>query len=216
MLNKKILAAAIAATFTHSAFAVVDLDASPVVPAVFASETVAASTTTTDGAREILGTGNVLDVDAAVGFGFTQNTSFWVRYELTGAVFETALTAGELALGGTATEVVTLSQGGAEDDNVVIFEVVDTAAAVGLAQVLTLTLADLGLTGTGSTSITMTVHASSPDAVNNANALVTKSGAHVTQASALTTTFTPAAAVEHAALLRAPPPPSPDYLQAGK
>lgn len=188
MLNKKILAAAIAATFTHSAFAVVDLDAAP-APAVFASETVAASTTTTGGAFEINGAGNVLDVDAAVGFGFTQNTSFFVRYDFTGAVVETALAAGDLALGGTATEVVTLAQGGAEDATSVIFEVVDTGAAVSTAQVLTLTNDDLALTGTGNATIQMRVFASAPDAVNEEGVLVDKTGTLVSQVSAITTEF---------------------------
>ena len=189
MLNKKILAAAIAATFTHSAFAVVDLDASPVVPAVFASETVAASSTTTGGAFEILGAGNVLDVDAEVGFGFTQNTSFFVRYDLTGAAFETAIGAGDLALAGATTAVVTLAQGGAEDATSVIFEVVDTGAAVATTQVLTLTNDDLALSGTGNATVQMRVFASAPDAVNETGVLVSKTGTLVSQVSAITTEF---------------------------
>jgi len=190
MLNKKILAASIAAVFSLNASAVVSLDASPVVPAVYASETVAVSTATTAGGTfEIAGTGNVIDIDAQVGFGFTANTSFYVRYDLTGAVFETAIAAGDLALGGTGTEVVTLSQGGAEDQAFVIFEVVDTAAAVAATQVLTMTNDDLALTGTGNATAQFRIFANAPDAVNETGALVDKSGTLVTQSSAISTVF---------------------------
>lgn len=187
MLNKKILAAAIAATFTTSAIAVVDLDASPVVPAKYAAETVAASTTTTDGAREITDAATNLSVDANVGFGFTANTSFYVRYDLTGAVWETALTNNDLVLTGTA-PVETLSQGGAEDDTFVIYEVVDTAA-VSTTGNLQLAVADMALTGTGDSSVRFRVFANAPDAVNGTNALVDKSGTHVDQVNAITTEF---------------------------
>ena len=189
MLNKKILAAAIAATFaTNAAFAAVDLDASPVVPANYASETVAASTETTDGAFEIAGTANVIDVDAAVGFGFTAATSFYVRYDLTNAVFQTAKVFGDLT-GGTA-PTVTVAQGGAEDDTYVIFEFVDTAA-IAAVDVLTLANTDLALTGTGNATIQMSVFANAPDAVNETGSLVNKSGGLVSQVSSYASVFAP-------------------------
>jgi hypothetical protein len=191
MFNKKILAAAVVATFSHSAFAAVDLDASPIVPAVFASETVAASTATTGGAFEIAGTGNVIDVDASVGFGFTANTSFYVRYDFVNAVVETAFTAGDLATPGLTGEVVTLAQGGTEDDSFVIFEVVDADEATDSTDVFTLTNDDLAMTGASSATVQMRIFANAPDAVNQTGALVDKSGTLVTQTSALTTTFTP-------------------------
>lgn len=195
MINMKrsLLSVAVASGLVWSvgAQAVVNLDANPVVPAVYASETVAASTKTTGGAFEILGAGNVIDVSAAVGFGFTQGTSFYVRYDLTGAVFETAKVAGNLALAGATTPVISLAQGGAEDQAFVIFEVVDNGAAVATTQALTLANADLALTGTGNASIQMRIFANAPDAVNQTGALVTKSGALVNQASAITTVFTP-------------------------
>jgi hypothetical protein len=191
MLNKKILAASIAATFAFNANAVVDLDATTVVPAKYSSETVAASTKTTGKAFEISGTGNVIDVDAAVGFGFTANTSFYVRYDLTNAVFESLITAVDLTLAGNTAEAVTVAQGGAEDSAYVIFEYVDTAAVASSA-VFTLTNDDLALTGTGNASIQMRIFANAPDAVNQTGALVNKSGALVSQVSAITTAFTPA------------------------
>jgi hypothetical protein len=190
MLNKKILAAAIAASLSGSAFAVVDLDAASPTIASYASETVAESTTTTDGAFEIAGTGNVLDVDASVGFGFTANTSFYVRFDLTNAVFETAIVAGDLTLAGNAGEVVTVAQGGAEDDSYVIFEYVDTAAVASSA-VFTMTNDDLALTGTSNATIQMRVFANAPDAVNGTGALVSKSATLVKQTSAITTAFAP-------------------------
>jgi hypothetical protein len=191
MLNKKILAATIAASFvTATASAAVDLDATTIVPAKYASETVAKSTLTTKKAFEIAGAGNVIDVDAAVGFGFTANTSFYVRYDFTNAVVETAFTAGDLATPGLTGEVVTLAQGGAEDESFVIFEVVDADEATASTDVFTLTNDDLALTGTGDATVQMRIFANAPDAVNETGSLVNKSGTLVSQVSALTTAFT--------------------------
>lgn len=193
MLNKKILAASIAATFvTNAAFAAaVDLDATTIVPAKYASETVAASTLTTGKAFEITtGGATELDVAAAVGFGFTKSTSFYVRYDLTGAVFQTAKIAGNLTLAGAVTPTVTLAQGGAEDASFVIFEYVDAGAAVAANQVLTLANADLALTGTGGATVQMRVFANAPDAVNETGALSNKSGAFVSQVTSMTSAFT--------------------------
>jgi hypothetical protein len=189
MLNKKILAAAIAATLSQSVFAV-DLDLTTIVPAKFSSETVAGSTLTTGKAFEIKAGGTELGVDAKVGFGFTKSTSFYVRYDLTGAVFQTAKASGNLTLAGAVTPTVTLAQGGGEDANFVIFEYVDAGAAVAATQVLTLANVDLALSGTGNASVAMSVYANAPDAVNKTGALVTKSGAFVSQVSAITTAFT--------------------------
>jgi hypothetical protein len=190
MLNKKILAASIAAAFSFNASAVVDLDASPVVPAVYAAETVAASTQTAGDAFEIAGTGNVIDVDATVGFGFTATTSYYIRYDLTNAVFETALTTADLASADLTGEVVTLAQGGAEDESFVIFEIVDADEVTEASDTFTLTNDDLALTGTGSASVQMRVFANAPDAVNETGALVTKSGTIVNQVSAYKSVFT--------------------------
>ena len=195
MLNKKILAASIAAAFTFNASAAVDLDLTTIVPAKYAAETVAKATKTTKGSRIINDAATNLSVDAKIGFGFTKSTSFYVRYDLTGAVFATAKTAPDLGLGGSAGETVTLSQGGGEDSTFVIFEVVDTTLAVASTQVLSLANADLALTGTGNATIQMRVFANAPDAVNETGSLVNKSGAFVTQAASITAAFAPASPV---------------------
>jgi hypothetical protein len=196
MLNKKILAASIAATFAFNAHsAAVDLDATTIVPAKYASETVAKATKTTKGSRTIVDATTNLSVDAKIGFGFTKSTSFYVRYDLTGAVFATAKASTDLDLGGSAGETVTLSQGGAEDTSFVIFEVVDSGAAVASTQVLTLANADLALTGTGSATIQVRVFANAPDAVNQTGSLVSKSGTVVTQAASIAVAFAPASPV---------------------
>jgi hypothetical protein len=196
MLNKKILAAAIAATFAFNAnAAAVDLDATTIVPAKYASETVAKATKTTKGSRIIVDGGANLSVDTKIGFGFTKSTSFYVRYDLTGAVFATAKASTDLDLGGSAGETVTLSQGGGEDTSFVIFEVVDSGAAVASTQVLTLANADLALTGTGNATIQMRVFANAPDAVNQTGSLVSKSGGFVSQAASIAVAFAPASPV---------------------
>lgn len=190
MLNKKILAASIAAVFSLNASAAVDLDVSPVVSAKYASETVVGqATTTTAGNKEIADGGTNFDVVGNVGFGFTATTSFYVRYDLTNAVFENQVISGDLTLAGITGEVVTVAQGGAEDANFVIFEVVDANEAIGSTEDINLLFGTLGLTGTTDSSIQMRTFASAPDAVNQTGALSDKSGAHVSLISAVTTEF---------------------------
>jgi len=198
MLNKKILAATIAASFTTTAAfaAPVNLDATTIAPAKYASETVAkAAVQTTGKATVIVDGADNLSVAAAVGFGFTANTSYYVRYDLTGAVFSTDKAFGDIVVTGTTGEAVTVAQGGEEDSAFVIFEIVDADEATGTADVVTLANADLALTGTGSATIQMRVFANAPDAVNETGSLVTKSGAIVSQVSAITTAFTADSAV---------------------
>ena len=118
MLNKKIVAAAVAAAFTQGAVATVDIDGTGTQKITYASELVTAGSSTLD----VTNASNLLDVVAEVGFTIGDGTSKYVRVDLTDATFGSA--ASLTSSNGTA--LISLSQGGTDGKSFAIFEVAAT------------------------------------------------------------------------------------------
>jgi hypothetical protein len=178
MMNKKILAAAITAAFaTQSAIASVDLDAAgtvadPTGTVVYATEAIGASNLT-GGLLEAANLGNILDLDASVGFTIGAATSKYVRVDLgNGAEFDDVPT---WTLTGTGTATAAISQGG-DGEAFVIFEVSATVDIPASASEYTVAASDFFLNATGSTTVTVTTYETAADAVNEVSALYTDSG----------------------------------------
>ncbi|ALS99253.1 hypothetical protein [Lacimicrobium alkaliphilum] len=176
MLNKKILAAAIATAFTMNAHAVVKLDAAgtqadPTDTVVYASESITAGDINSDGLLEAGNAGNILDVRAEVGFTIGNGTSKYVRVELGGgAQF------GAVPTLTTANASAAVSQGGTVGDDFVIFEVAATAD-VPAAQTYVVAATDYLLNASGTSTVAVATYETAADAVNETSALFTDSAA---------------------------------------
>lgn len=173
MLNKKILAASIAAAFTLNANAAVNLEAAgttadPVGTVVYASEAIESSDL--DGVLlEVSAAGTAdLDFSAEVGFTIGNGTSKYLVITLSGdAEFD-----GTPAL--TLTNATgAVSQGGDGESSVVI-EVAATAD-IAASAVYTITGTDYKVSSTGMTTVTVATYETAADAVNELNALYTVS-----------------------------------------
>jgi hypothetical protein len=168
MINKKILAVAVASAFSVNTYAAVDLDAAgttadPYGTAVFASEAIE-STDLTDGLLEAVNNTNILDFSASVGFTIGNGTSKYVRVELdNGAKFDAvpSLT--------SANTSASVAQGG-DEAAFVIFEVAATAA-IPADQAYTVASANYLLNASGTTSVTVSTYETAADAVNEVNVL---------------------------------------------
>ena len=115
MLNKKIVAAAVAAAFTQGAAATVDIDGTGTQKITYASELVNAGSSTLD----VTNASNLLDVVAEVGFTIGDGTSKYVRIDLTDATFGSAAS----LTSSNSDALISLSQGGADGNSFAIFEV---------------------------------------------------------------------------------------------
>jgi hypothetical protein len=189
-----ILRAAVVAAFAISssaAFAAaVDLSASPVVPAKFATELLSANVA-------LANTAHALDLTGSIGWGVAAGAHLYIRVDLTNGKFAEAPALAITTGGGSAT----LSAGGAAASTFAIFDVSGTAA-IALTDSFTLFPSTgitpaMGLTLTDPTQpITASVkfYTDSTLASTNGTALGTSlSGSYATSAAALTTTFTPLA-----------------------
>jgi len=186
MLNKKILAVAIATGFTMNAYAVQDLNASPADKAVvFAKELITAGSDVV-----VTNAGNILDIKSKVGFSIADGTSKYVRIVLTNAVFETAVVAGDLSSATNADAGFAISQGGAKGDNYVVIEVSATNGNdIQQTDTITLAVADLNISQSATTTVAYTLHDSAVNAVAGTNALASYSGAVAQVASITSGTF---------------------------
>jgi hypothetical protein len=170
MMNKKILAAAVATVFSANTFATVELEnagttADPYGTAVFASEAITA-TDLTDGLLEAANASNILDVEAKVGFTIGNGTSKYVRITLgNGALFDAVPT---LTL---ANATASVAQGG-DEAAFVIFEVA-ASADVPASAIYTIAATNYLLNATGSSSVTVSTYETAADAVNMTNTLYT-------------------------------------------
>ncbi|WP_026377034.1 hypothetical protein [Aestuariibacter salexigens] len=141
MLNKKIIAAAVAAAFTQAALADVNLNTGATGPIQIANETI-------DGTDIVSGNlivtnlsgvgGSDIDVNSALGFTIGEGTSKYVRVDLDGATFGAVPVLTMTDSVGTALVVgtdytATISQGGAVGDDYVIFEVAAVSGGGDLA-----------------------------------------------------------------------------------
>lgn len=138
MLNKKILAAAIAVAFSSGASAVVDLNADDPGTLTVATESFDSSDFVDD-LLPITDTGgtNALDIQTEVGFSVAAGESRFARFDLTGAEFGdtpvlTAVDSGGVAITGFASTISEI------EDSFVVFEF-NATGAIDLDSVLTLT-----------------------------------------------------------------------------
>lgn len=187
MLNKKILAVAIASAFSMNAMAAQDLTVADLEPVVFASELI----TTTGSDIVVTNAGSILDVTFPLGFSISDGTSKYIRLDLNNAVFETAVTGGALGNFSIANGTFALSQGGAKGDDFVIVELTATAGN-NLSQTdeVTVALDDLNISRSAVSSVTYNLYDSAPEAVSETGSLADESGVLASVESASTGVFT--------------------------
>jgi hypothetical protein len=179
MLNKKIVAAAVAAAFTQSAVAVVDIDGTvPPTPqqVTFATELV----TPVAGFVAVNNAGGALDATVKSGFSITTGTSKYMRFDLTNATFGAAVAAADLAIvagvtTGIGTVGIDLSVGGALGDNSVIFEVDVTGGVIASDALVTLSPSDYSVSATATSQICYSFYETALQALNNDPAEALKS-----------------------------------------
>jgi hypothetical protein len=183
-----ILRAAVVAAFAISssaAFAAaVNLSASPVVPAKFATELLSANVA-------LANTSSALDLTGKMGWGVAAGAHLYIRVDLTNGKFAAAPALAITTAGGSAT----LSAGGGAASTFAIFDVTDTASAIALTNTFTLAPAATGLTlidPAQPITVSVKFYTDSTLASTNGTALGTSlSGSYATSAAGLTTTFTP-------------------------
>lgn len=186
MLNKKILAATIAAAFTMNAQATVTLTDTTADLVSFATETYTSADLNADGLLPVSNVANALDVATTLGFTVAASASKYVRIDLSAAEFD-----GAPALNGANT-TATISAGG-DGESYVIYEVSATDGTTDLANTLALTLvSDYFISVSETNTVTYALYETAADAVNKvtASALSTRSEAFTSTASASTGTFT--------------------------
>lgn len=194
MLNKKILAATIAATFAFNANAVVDATVTNVVAVSYASEAIK-SADLKDGYVVASNANNSLDVKVKAGFAIPINTTRFVRVELTNAKFETALDSADLVAttaGATGPDITYLT-GGAKGDTFAVYQVaVDGTAGDVVLSTDTFTIAsdDLNISTTMDVVFKYTMHADLGTAVGGTSPIVTKEATIAKFAAGTTGTFT--------------------------
>ncbi|MBS2780638.1 hypothetical protein [Aeromonas salmonicida] len=183
---KKTLIALAIAGLSFNAAAVVDLNASPVVPAKFASEF---KFDTTDGSA-VANTGNVYDAKVKVGFSISANNQRYVRFDITGAEFANAgVLAATMATQTGTPFSATISSSG---KTFVIFEIKDAEDVITKDDVLTYA-PSIVAKGANAVNLTYKLFETAVAAVANdtAQALENRSGTIISFTPALAAKFTP-------------------------
>jgi hypothetical protein len=168
MLNKKILAVAVAASFSFNAAAAVTM-ATGVGALPIATESYPAATTaiTLNGVAQ-------MDLVSVVGAAYTAGgDKVFYRYELTNATFGDQIIAGDFVRTGTDTNAnvaITVEFGGAPTDSFVVISITDADDNFLAADVTTLDIDDLDVTAAG-TAVTAIrkVYIGSDAAINASN-----------------------------------------------
>ncbi|MBC3764934.1 hypothetical protein [Neptunicella marina] len=182
MLNKKILAATIAAAFTMNAQAAVDLDADT-GSFIVAAESVASGDLDANGLVKLTGAPLQI-VTTKAGFSIAKGTSKYVRVDLTNGEF---LTITSLADGVNA-NVTSVSAGGV-GESYAIFEFAADAGDVAQGDTMTLT-ATYAMENNKTLSATYKLFETAQQAIDNTtNGLAKSDGVIATIKSALTGTF---------------------------
>lgn len=187
MLNKKLLAAAIAASLSTSAFAAVDLDADTgavkVATDTIAYKAAAAANAADSNVPIVFTFGDNVVVDAGIGI---PDGTYFARFDLTNATFGATVPAGALTGAGVATPAI--SSGGTAGDAFVIVEF----AATGVTATTDLTLALTTLRVDGSAvSVSYELYDDLLDAINqnDGRQFATESGTIATFDSSITGEF---------------------------
>ena len=175
MINKKLLAASVAAAFTLNANATIDLSASPADASInYSSEAVITTQVQTNGLITIVSGTNELHVSAPIGFALPVSTSRFVRFDLTNGEFETSIVSGDLTVDGAATASMTATKltGGDTGDTSIIFQIdTDNVDAIATADTLTLVIGDLNISASADVSVNYTIHADLATAISDSGAL---------------------------------------------
>jgi hypothetical protein len=167
MINKKILALAIATAFSTTTFAAIDLDgagtvASPINTVKVATETYTSGALDTNGFLTLT-MAALLDADVIAGFTVNIGTSKYVRFDLVNGKFSGIPALLSSNVGGAFS--ATVSAGGAVNDTYVIFEISDTVDIVS-ADVFTLNVAGLKVKAGTTATLQYRMFNSAPGAVN--------------------------------------------------
>jgi len=174
-LSKKVIGASVLAAamaFSGGAYAFADLTASPATyNAKFASELTTAGATLTNNAA-------LLSTKAAVGWGVSAGNHAYIRYDVTNATFNTALTQANMTSTNANVGVVTivLSAGGASGASSVIFDLSNTKG-VAITDDVTIAPADLNITDpTQLVTVQVRTYTDSTLAATGGASLATSSG----------------------------------------
>jgi hypothetical protein len=191
----------VSALGSGAAMAEIDLDATTaagVGTVVIATDSLS-STNSTAGTGANVGTTfyrvenptNQLDVTVGAGVGFSAGDQFWVRFDLTGAAFSTAITAGNLTADGSGDAMDSIAQGGQVGTSSVIFT---TTASNDVDQTDQFDLVTTNYAWDGSSTATISsgVYEKLSDATNQTNAIVTANAAMITGAQGSVVTSTAA------------------------
>jgi hypothetical protein len=161
MLNKKIIAASIAAVFAQGALAAVNLDTQS-GPVTYANDIVG-FTLNGDGDLEVSNTGaGLLDVTSRLGFTIGAGTSKYILIQFDGASFDDTPA---LDVGGTAGSI---SQGGSIGSSTVLFEVAQPTGSGDLGQneVVTLETSAYAIDPEVTSTVTYTLFETAQDAID--------------------------------------------------
>lgn len=183
MLNKKLLAVSVAAFFTASANAAVDLNATgnAISFPSYGSEGIQ-SGDLDDGFLEVTDAGSAGAIDATVkaGFGIPLGTTYYIRLDIANGRFSNT-TAPSLAIVRAASSytnpvAITRLSGGGEDATSAVYSIetgTGTDDDVTDQDVITVTIQELDISTSAAATLTYTLHETLTSAVNNESALVT-------------------------------------------
>jgi len=180
MMNKKILAVAVAAAFTTnvSAMSMIDLDAGTGVITI-ATESVSAGDVDVDGLLEVSNPG--LGAKVVVGFTINEGTSNFVRIDLTNSVFNGDVPA--ITTDGDDVDEpdfsADISIGGNDGDDYVIFEVVDPSENILNTDVFTLVTDSYDVLAGSTATMKYTLYDTGTGAINELENDILKEGSAV-------------------------------------
>jgi hypothetical protein len=170
MINKKILAASIAAVFALNVNAAIDMDDKDEKGFSFATESTG---TLTLGMYDQTNLTNALDLEVTYGFASAVSDTKYVRFDLTNAKFSSVPTFGVVDSGAETTSGAI--QSGGNGESYVVFEVENidgnssgTASAITATGVATLVYATVSQSGTVASTVTYGLYEDALNAINSA------------------------------------------------
>ena len=189
MRKKLITMGLVSALGASTSVMAADLDATAPgnAPETFASDTATLAEQNTDGTIDLNFVGAGVINNTAMGVGVAGGNQTFIRFDLTAAEFEGAVTAGALNILGGAGSATSVAQGGADGGSFVIFDVTSNAAAA-ITQASQVGFApNVAATVASSASVEMSVYETLTGAVNEDDSLYSISGAFAAFTQGLTT-----------------------------
>ncbi|MFC4700060.1 hypothetical protein ACFO4O_07835 [Glaciecola siphonariae] len=189
MLNKKILATAVALACSTSAFAAVDLDDNANDQTVTIATESFTATDISMGMVEVTNAG-ALNIEVETGFTTGAGTSNFVRFDLVNGSFTSD--APTLTNAGLVGGAGIISQGGGDGDSFVIFEITADTADVARDATLVLAADTYNVTASGASTVGYGFFDIAADAINQRDALASASSQFTNTVSAVTGDYTDA------------------------